>query len=196
MPSTYTVSHRFELQASGENLNSWGQRLNSALTRIDAAVAGIAVIVLAGATYTLSTSNTLTDEARMSTLDVSGVGGCTIVIPSVAKLYWVRNGSSGDVAISTGVGPVAVLAVNDVARVWCDGVSVYTPMIGGVSYKAYVDATAFAALTASFPGQAGNAGKFLQTNGVTPAWVLPTIAGLPDYATSVKGFAIAMALTF
>lgn len=194
MPSTYTVSHRFELQGTGENLNSWGQRLNAALSRVDKAVGGVVAIVLAGVTYTLSVSNVLDDEARSAALDLSGVGGCTIILPSVSKLYWMRNGSNGNVTISTGAGATVVMSVNDITRIWCDGISVYTQSFGGTGIKAYVDATAFGSMSGTFPGQAGNAGKVLTTNGVTPAWTAPTAVALTDYNTAVKGLALAFAI--
>lgn len=201
MPSNYSVSLRFEMQGTGENLNAWGVRLNSALSRIDKAIAGRAPIVLTGTTYALSVSNTLDDEARSASLDFSGVGGCSVIIPGLSKLYWARNGSNGPVTITTGAGATVIMAVNDAGWVWCDGSAVSQASIGGTAIKpyvdavrAYVDSTAFASMSGTFPGQGGNAGKYLQTNGTTPAWVQPSALDLSDYAAKILAPAIAFAV--
>lgn len=183
MPSTYTASLRFEMQGTGENLNAWGSRLNTALSRIDKAIAGRTPVTLAGVNYTLSTANASDDEARSMTLDLSGVGGCDLVIPSVPKVYLVRNGSDGPVDITTGAGAAVTLAVDDVALVVCDGSEVTSLMIGGMTLKGYVDAQAWAVSNAVLPGQAGSAGGFLKTNGTTPTWVRPAVADITDYAS-------------
>ncbi len=189
MPSTYTASLRFELQGVGENLNTWGTRLNTALSRIDKAVAGRTTIVLTGAAYTLSTSNTADDEARSMILDLSGVGGCNLVIPSVPKAYWVRNASNGAVTVTTGAGATVVLGVGDAANVFCDGAGVCALQINGQPIKAYVDAVrayvdaqAWGSQAGALPGQAGNDGKFLRTDGVTPSWVQPQTSDISDLA--------------
>ena len=45
MPSSYSASLRLELQAAGENLNTWGApRLNNVIARMDKAIAGRAVV--------------------------------------------------------------------------------------------------------------------------------------------------------
>ncbi|MBP2311884.1 hypothetical protein [Azospirillum soli] len=50
-------------------------------------------------------------------------------------------------------------------------VSVATPTANGhAATKQYVDTQAFAALAGSLPGQAGNAGKYLTTDGTTASW--------------------------
>jgi hypothetical protein len=175
MPSTYSASLRFELQASGENLNAWGTRLNTALSRVDKAIAGRSAIVLAGVAYTLSTSNTLDDESRSAILDLSGVGNCNVVIPSVPKLYLVRNGSSGDAVVTTGAGATATVVAGDVAMVMCDGAGVAPLMLAGLDLRAVS--------SAALPGQVGNSGKLLTTNGTTPSWVTPTVSYLSNYAS-------------
>lgn len=195
MPSNYTVSLRFEMQGIGENLNTWGVRLNNALKRIDAAVAGMAPIALAGVDYTLSSSNTADDEARAAILNLTGIGGCAVIVPAVSKLYMVRNSTNGPVTITTGAGATVILAVGDAMMVFCDGVGVSPQLLGGLTFKAaldnlraYVDAQAWGAQAGILPGQAGNAGGFLVTNGVTPSWRKLTVADIEDLATAFEDF--------
>ena len=194
MPSSYTSRLRLELQAAGENLNSWGApRLNNALSRIDFAVAGRTPVILAGVPYLLTASNG-DDEARAAILDMSGTGPATVTVPSVSKTYLVRNGASGAVTLTTGAGSTVVLGVGDVALVFCDGTNLAGPTIGGVSIKAYVDAQAWAGATGNLPGQTGSAGKYLQTNGTVPSWVSPVAADISDLAAQVNARAIAFAI--
>lgn len=197
MPSTYTASLRIEMQAAGENLNTWGApRLNNAFSRFDKAIAGRTAVTLAGVNYTLTASNTLDDEARSILLDLSGTGGCQLIIPSVSKTYFVRNGSTGTVTVTTGAGTTVAIAANESDWVVCDGSGVFRQSIAGLSIRAYVDAQAWATVSASLPAQVGNSGKFLTTNGTTPSWASPTTSSLSDLATytaAQQAFAVAMA---
>ena len=64
MPSSFTPRLRLELQAAGENLNTWGApKLNNVIARLDFAVAGRNGVALSGAPYSLTASNG-DDEAR------------------------------------------------------------------------------------------------------------------------------------
>lgn len=192
MPSSYTASLRFEMQGTGENLNNWGTRLNTALTRIDKAIAGYQAITLAGATYTLSSSNTADDEARAAYLDLSGTGGCNLVIPSVSKVYTVRNGSTGNVVVTTGGATTVTVGVNDVVTVFCDGATVRTHGYNGMDLKSYIAAAALAA-TGSLPATAGNAGKYVYTDGTTSYWRQPASTDLSDIS-ALKGLIAAMSI--
>ncbi|WP_340647536.1 hypothetical protein [Phenylobacterium sp.] len=190
MPSSYTPRLRLELQAAGENLNTWGApKLNNALSRIDTAIAGRAAIVLAGAAYSLSASNG-DDEARAAILDFSGTGPASVTLPSVSKIYLARNGASGVVTLTTGAGTTLALAVGDTVLAFCDGTNVVSLLIGGASIKAYVDAVrayvdqqAWDAQAGVLPGQGGNAGRFLKTDGTSPTWAAPAVADISDYAS-------------
>lgn len=189
MPSSYTPSLRLELQAAGENLNTWGApKLNNALSRIEASIAGLTVIALTG-DHALTSSNG-DDEARSAILDFTGTGPATVTLPSVSKAYLARNRANGAVTLTTGAGATVVLAVNDAAIVICDATNVFSLAIGGASIKSYVDAVrayvdqqAWAGQAGVLPGQDGNSGKFLRTDGTTPAWTASAVADLSDYAS-------------
>jgi hypothetical protein len=138
MPSSYTVSARFNLQATGENNNTWGVILNSGVFQlVDDTINGRIGFALSGA-KTLTVNNGATDEARMRFIDVTGGSGGVITIPSVAKGYFVRNASAGVVGLTAG-GATLNFNPGDAGPVHTDGTTIYPVLIGGLSIKAYVD---------------------------------------------------------
>jgi len=194
MPSSYTTSLRFELQFTGENVNLWGDKLNAALSRADDAIAGWLSKALTG-DYTLSTANGAADEARKAMLKFTGTGAFTVTVPAVAKRYDVWNACTGDLTVTNGSASVAVKP-GEVVSVVTDGGGSIARVQGNdfdlptsnrqAATKKYVDDTAFAIASGSLPGQTGNAGKFLTTDGSIPEWsdvfasptiTTPTIAG-------------------
>lgn len=180
MPSTYTASLRLEMQAAGENLNTWGApRLNAVIDRLDQAIAGRSAIVLTG-DHVLTSANVGDDEARRAMLDFSGSGPATVTLPAASKIYLVRNAASGPVTLTTGAGGAAVIDPQDVALVGCDGNDVFVLGVGGLSLKAYVEAVAWSYNAGALPAQAGAAGKVVATDGEDAGWRFVT--SLPDYA--------------
>lgn len=192
MPSSPTSRNRFEKQGLGENLNTWGTRLNlSGLDLIDAALDGVTTISATGA-VTLSSRNYLADDSRPRILNFTGTSPVTATIPSVEKWYIVRAAS--DVTITTGAVVSATIKAGNIGIVFCDGTAVrvvQNPEFGGARLtgvgtptaatdaatkayvdlvRAYVDLTAWATVQGILPGQAGNAGEFLQTDGINPSW--------------------------
>jgi hypothetical protein len=200
MPSSYTPSLRFELQFTGENVNLWGDKLNAALSRADDAVAGWLTKPLTG-DYTLATANGGADEARKAMLKFTGTGSFTVTVPAVSKRYDVWNACTGVLTITNGSVSV-VLASGEKASVITDGGGaigkIQATDFGGVTLtslgspanntdaatKKYVDDSVFGIAAGSLPGQVGNGGKFLTTNGSTAAWGDP-LAG-PVVTGSVK----------
>jgi hypothetical protein len=204
MPSDYTISFRFNLQAPGENLNTWGTNLNAGVFQlIEDALAGAVSLSLSGPTA-LTSVNGATDQARCMALNITGGTGGTITVPGVRKLYFVRNAASGAVVVTTGAGATASFAAGEVGFCYSpDGVNFYrtstTTDFGGArlqnvgsptantdsATKGYVDGVAFAMAAGSLPGQPGNAGRFLTTNGTTASWgdVTVTTSQITDYAS-------------
>jgi len=205
MPSTYTISFRLNLQAPGDNLNTWGVQLNNGVFQLlEDALAGSVTQTLSGPLI-LTSVNGATDQARCMALNITGGTGGTITVPSVKKLYFVRNASSGAVVVTTGSGATASFAAGDVGFCYSpDGTNFYrttvTTNFGGVTLtnlgaptantdaatKGYVDGVAFTMAGGSLPGQSGNAGKALITNGTVASWGIPTltVGDLPALATS------------
>lgn len=177
MPSTFTATLRFELQAPGSDLNTWGGNLNTnAIALIDFAIGGVTALTPSGP-ITLTSANGAADQSRSAILNcTSGTGG-TLTIPAVSKVYQVRNNCSGNVIITTGAGSTATVEPGSSATVISDGTNCYRFSNAAdiaaclAASKAYTDAAAFASSSGILPGQPGNAGKYLQTNGTTPSWV-------------------------
>ena len=204
MPSTYSASFRLNYQAPGDNLNVWGTTLNNGVFQLlEDALAGAASLSVSGA-VTLTSVNGATDQARCLALNVTGGTGGTITAPGVKKLYFVRNTASGAVVITTGAGATASFAAGEVGFCYCpDGINYYkTSLItafGGAvltgvgtpvaatdaATKGYVDGVAFTMAAGSLPGQGGNAGKALITDGTTASWGIPvlTTSNITDYAS-------------
>lgn len=199
MPSSYTASLRFEKQFTGENVNTWGVRLNSGFDRVDFSIAGRVAVVMTAATYTLTSSNSSDDEARAAILAVSGTGG-TIIIPSVSKNYRVENSALTAVVISTGSGTTVQVDPGDVVDVFCTGTAVKTLGYNSLSLKDYI-ASVLLGATIGLPAVAGNAGKYMYTNGSSVVWRTPITTDLSDYtsdqstkAADALGKAIAFAI--
>jgi hypothetical protein len=204
MPSAYTSSFRLNLQAPGDNLNTWGTALNTGVFQLlEDALAGAVTQALSGS-LTLSSVNGATDQARCLALNITSGTGGTITAPGVKKLYFVRNAASGSVVVTTGAGATASFAAGEVGFCYSpDGINFYktsvTTAFGGAiltgvgtpsaatdaATKGYVDGVAFTMAAGSLPGQGGNAGKFLSTDGTTASWATPTVttAQVTDYAS-------------
>ena len=173
---------RAVLQTPGGNLNTWGQVLNDqALALFDEAIAGVEKITLSSSTYTLSSANYATDQARNAGLIFQGTptATVTVTVPAVEKVYVCVNQTAQTVNLGCG-GTVATLAAGDSATVWCDGTDCG---LGSISVGTVNGLITNAALSGTLPGQAGNSGKYLQTNGTTPLWAsvpTPDVGGGAD----------------
>lgn len=211
MPSSWSPSLRFELQFTGENINLWGDKLNAVLAHADYAVAGWLTKALTGDTA-LTTANAGDDEARAAMIKFTGAGPFTVTIPAVSKSYIVWNACSAAVTLTTGAGGAVAVAAGEKSQLVCDGSNVHrvqSPDFAGsrvtsvgsptaptdAATKAYVDAQAFAALSGDLPGQTGNAGKFLKTDGTVASWQVVTTGSLPDYAADQAARAAVLTAT-
>jgi hypothetical protein len=184
MPSSYSASARFNLQATGEGNNVWGTILNAgALSLVDENVNGRTAITLTGANVTLTSLNGASDQARKQILDFTGVGGCTVTIPAVSKTYVVRNGSTATVTITTGSGLTVGVEAGSVVYLMVDGTNVRQLGFAGYGLKDYID-QAILATTGSLPATTGNNGKVIAC--VTGAWTptLLTLSYISDYSAA------------
>lgn len=193
MPSSYSPSLRFELQFTGENINLWGEKLNAALTRVDSAIAGFTTVTLSGAAYSLSTANGDADEARSAMLKFTGAPA-TVFLPPVSKIYLVWNACSGPIILTSGSGSTVTIEATDRVLVFCDGTNVSTLGYGAYDLKNYI--TSQTAAAGAVPGTVGHLGKFLKVtaDGGPSTWQQLTTSDLADYATAVKGLAVALAV--
>jgi hypothetical protein len=138
MTSSYSSQLRVELPATGDQPTTWGNTTNNNLgTLLEAAITGVASVTMpSDADYTLTVANGSTDEARRAVLYVSSGVSLTstraIVVPSVAKIYWVFNATSGSQNIifrTASAAGSASVPVGYFAKVYCDGTncSLMTP---------------------------------------------------------------------
>jgi hypothetical protein len=209
MPSSFSASLRFELQFTGENINLWGDKLNVVLQHADYAVAGWLTKPLTG-NVSLSVMNAPDDEARAAMIKFTGGGPFTVTLPSVSKAYDVWNACSAVLTITTGAGSSVSLDPSETVRIICDGFNVRrsqgtefsgqqltgladptSPQMAAT--KAYADQLAFTANAGILPGQAGNAGRFIKTDGVNASWQPISSADLTDNA-AFFGRAVALAV--
>jgi hypothetical protein len=206
MPSSYTPNLRLTLPATGELSGSWGVTVNNGITsQTDAAIAGTTTINTwggAGVPYTLTVSNGATDEARRMFIVATGAPGEAkdIICPAVSKLYFVTNSVTGgfDITLKTAAGTGVVVPNGQSMLLRCDGTNVVSgvtslasPALTGIptaptatvgTATDQIATTSFVAATSfstNLPGQTGNAGKYLGTDGTNASWsdVYPSQTG-------------------
>jgi hypothetical protein len=126
----YTSSLRLELPVTGTLSGTWGDRVNEGITKLlDASVAGTAAVTHDdSANYTLTSNNAASDEARQMFLNIGGTltAARNVVCPSVSKLYFVKNATSGGFAVTlkTSAGTGITVPNGDIAVLYCDGTNV------------------------------------------------------------------------
>lgn len=173
MPSSYS-QNGFELQAAGENLNTWGApKLNNTLKRANYLVTGYLAVALTG-DLTLTSSNTSATQSDFQAynglLKFTGTltSNATITVPSVGMRWAVWNATNKVLTFTTGAGNTVTVDAGDKTVIWCDGTNVNTITFGGYSLKDFIAASVLAA-TGSLPATAGNDGKILIVSG--GSWV-------------------------
>ena len=98
--STYTSELRLEKIGTGEQSGSWGTTTNTQYDILESAISGtINVAFASNGNDALTTANGSDDEARHMVINLTG--GSTLdatrdmVVPTSAKLYIIRNGTTG-----------------------------------------------------------------------------------------------------
>lgn len=194
MPSSYTASLRFNLQATGESINLWGEINNAGVvTLVDKAIAGWSNVALSGATYSLTVANGSADEARSAMLKFTGAPTTlvTVTVPAVSKSYTVWNACGQPVRVTTGSGAVVDIDNGDIVSLIIDGTNVKALGYGGLTLKQFIAASVLAA-TGSLPAVTGNAGKFVYTDGVNAYWKAVGTTDLEDYKSKILGVQVAL----
>ena len=193
MSSTYTSRIKLELQADGENANTWGQRLNNNVIQlVDDAVAAYTTISLAGdASYTLTNNNGATDEARSAILEFKGeiTTSINVIIPSQSKFYIVRDKTTrngGDYVLQTAGNAGYTIPVSSRGIYFCDGVNIHTLNAGGLGLgtAASFDVTDTSIMCSAKVDSGGGVDNstIVSVDGVTTS----IIAGYTMHGTSVQ----------
>ena len=196
MSSTASNRLRIELQATGENRNTWGTKLNdSALVLLEEAIAGVEEISVSGVsgTQTLTASNFASDQARNVVLRFTGAASnnLTWIAPAKEKFYFVQNATTGgySMTIKTQGGSGVTITAGNMAFVFCDGTNFYKADFSTSSSQT-ADLFLGTALT-SVTVEAGTKSFTLQESG-TRAWgagatVLRGVA-VSDPTTYIQGY--------
>ena len=102
--STYTSELRIEKIGTGELTGTWGTKTNTQYDILESAISGTVNVAFASdGNDTLTTANGADDEARHMVINLTG--GSTLsttrnmVIPTSAKLYIIRNGTTGSQSV-------------------------------------------------------------------------------------------------
>ncbi len=107
--ASYTSSLRFVQPADGDP--GWGGTVNNGFTALaDAAIAGTATVDVTASNQTLAPADGAADDARKMVLNITGTPGTArnVVVPSVSKIYVVKNGADAAVTVKTSASGVAV----------------------------------------------------------------------------------------
>lgn len=146
MPS-YTTSLRLtQPTVGGDNAQAWATALDTDMTLLEDAICGDNEVSIAGlTTYTLTANNGATDQARGFYIRFTGAlaAGCTVTIPSVSRVGFMANNTTGGfaVTVTTGSGRTMVIqpALANTAPFMsgyvCDGTNVDKWIPDALSYR-------------------------------------------------------------
>lgn len=128
MPSTYSPLLRLELQATGENANTWGDKANVVFDLIEDAIAKRQALTVTSADVTLTALNGADDQSRSLCLACTGTltGNRAVIVPTSSKMYIVTNGCTGafTLTVKTVAGSGVVVPQGYVSIVYCDATNV------------------------------------------------------------------------
>lgn len=138
MPTTYTSLWRLAILAPLDpaTLNSWGAIQDATMPLMEQGAVGVTAVNIAGlTTYSLTTSNNATDQARFLIQNYTGAlaNDCTVTIPNLQRVGWAQNSTTGGFnVILTAGGTTVTLPPDGVMRLYeCDGATNITlPAVG------------------------------------------------------------------
>ena len=132
MSSTYSTTLRIQLIDTGTEDEAWGQPTDNNLgTIIEQAITGVEAVSLTNlASYSLTASNAVADQARNAVLLFTGNlnANCNVIAPSVQKVYVISNQTTNNKAITikTSSGNGVQLANGTNQLVYCNGTTFFS----------------------------------------------------------------------
>jgi hypothetical protein len=128
------------LPVTGELIGTWGDVANQGLTElVDSAIAGTASVAMSDANYTLTVDDGATDESRKMFVVLTGAltAQRNVVCPSVSKLYFVANTTSGaqSIVFKTNAGTGITVPNGEAMVLYCNG----TNVVNAITYFASLD---------------------------------------------------------
>lgn len=128
MPSSASSLLKVELQANGENTNTWGAKANAVFERLEQAIAGEAAITVTTADVTLSDTDYTGTESHKAYIKATGAltGNRSVIVPARTKIYFVSNETSGSytLTVKTSGGTGVAVTQSKKAILYCDGTNV------------------------------------------------------------------------
>ena len=150
MSSTYSTSLRLQLMGTGDQSGTWGSTTNTNLgTLLEQAITGVVAVTMTSSnTYTLTSYNGVSDDARNLVLIVSGspTTASTIVAPAVNKFYIVVNNTPYSLSMTCSGGSVSfAIPSTATAQCYCDA---YNLSGNGIGFYAASNITTYGTMAA------------------------------------------------
>lgn len=131
MASTYSSNLRLELVGDGEQQGVWGSTTNTNLGQLlEQAIGGFQVVTMGDSNYTLTANNGALDESRNAVLNIASSVSLTatrnIICPTIEKVYYVKNSTSGgqSIVFKTVSGLGVTIPNGSIASVYVNGTDV------------------------------------------------------------------------
>lgn len=212
MADAFSTSLRLQLQATGNNNETWGAIADTQYNLLEAAITGDngyqgggggGGINIAGlTTYTLTVNQGTADQARHLLYPFVGAltADCTVTIPGVVKVGWVANFTTGghNVILKVGIGGTATIPPGGWFYFYCDGTNVTLPTVafGALSY-ATINGNATVGGTLAVSGNTSISGTATAANGTTGSQLVnysqfPAVLGNPGSVKVPSGMFIKM----
>jgi hypothetical protein len=101
MSATYSTNLALELIGTGDQAGNWGATNNLNIgTLLEQAISGYVTQNMTGGVDTLTMSQGASATARNMSIELTGTGGGSLVVPNNKKLYFIYNNtSSGNVQV-------------------------------------------------------------------------------------------------
>ena len=125
MASTFSSNKNYELQATGEHINTWGPVLNQNFQTIDANLAGDFPVTITSADVTLTASQ----AANLSYIVTGALtGNRSLIFPQVGGFYIINNSTSGaySLTLKMATGATVTAIQGEITFIYSDG----TDMMG------------------------------------------------------------------
>jgi hypothetical protein len=211
MASTYSTNLAIELVGAGEQTGTWGLSTNNNLGNlIEQAISGITTYTCTGGSDTITIPNGASGIARNMYLELIGIGGGSLIVPSNKKLYFIFNNTTLPITVKvvaqTGVsvpaGAKTILVMNSAqtdivsATNYSSSLTLGTALpvasggTGGTAttpYAVYAGNAAGTAFTAVAPGVSGTV---LASNGVSTSPTFQALTAFSGTATLSSGSTI------
>ena len=190
MTTQYTSTLKLALPVQGELSGTWGDVVNNNITSmIEQAIVGRVVInTWSSNSHVLTTANGTTSESRCAMLEFTDTGSnlsgaATVVCPTAAKIYIVKNASGEAATLKTASGSGIAVPNGKTMFLFCDGTNVLEGVtnVASLSVGGYTVSLAGALTTAAAFTTAGANALTLTTTGATNV-TLPTTGTLATLA--------------